>query len=237
MECKLISKQCEETGLMGMVFDTMRISNFEDGDIFVMADAIGIAHDLIEHPNGRENICTVEDEFEALRAVWYTRGQFADLSRNGAGSMYSPEENIASDITRMARMDYGEVPDQPEGDYETEFGWIIDYARKGIPGEYDRQDYPDFDIDHYLHNALQGMRVGIVKQKKRYQNAMHANNRFWNIVAALTPYIEHLDYEGQEFILTLNDDGQVFVAEYYGDDMEEYYADEDQHHDDNEEEY
>ena len=36
------------------------------------------AHDIVEHLDGVENIGPVEDELQALAAVWYCRGQFGD---------------------------------------------------------------------------------------------------------------------------------------------------------------
>ena len=56
------------------------------------------AHDLLEHVNGLDSIGSIDDELEALSGVWYVRGQSGRIN-----NYYSAEENIASDVTNLAR--------------------------------------------------------------------------------------------------------------------------------------
>ena len=55
-----------------------------------------IAHDLLEHVNGIEAIGSVDDELEAMGGCWFVRGKSGQMRRDNYGSMYSPEETIAS---------------------------------------------------------------------------------------------------------------------------------------------
>lgn len=214
-EYKLVAHTCEESGVTGLVLARMNQAVFQDGDIFVMSDSIGVAHDIVEHPNGIEAIGTVEDEFEALGAIWYTRGRHSDLRRDGTGSMYSPEHHLAADLCRMAVYDYREVPDQPEGDHEEALECIIEEARDMIRGEYQPLSDYNIDLEHYLHNALQGMRLGVVKQAQRYPEYT-GNNKFWNIADAVEPWFNRIEWDGQEFMLTINNETQdVRVCEHY----------------------
>lgn len=230
-EHKLIGTMCEETGVLGLVIDSMNTANFADGDLFVMADALGIAHDLTEHPNGIENIGTVFDEFQALGAIWFTRGQYADLTRDGVGSAHSPEHNIAGDVSRMARIahmegTHGRLYEEPPEDdtHEDYLLEIVKKAREDIPGELD-EAFDEFDMEDYLQQALWGMRVGLAKQSEKYEgNGFAANNRFWNIHEALEGVFKSLEVEGQEFMLYIDADNQARAAEYY--EEEEIFCDE-----------
>jgi hypothetical protein len=87
-----------ELGGYGLLIDGMH-----GDDINPAQSGLLVAHDLLEHVNGTAHIGTIDDELEALGGIWFVRGQHADLTRDGSGSMYTPEENIASDIVRMFR--------------------------------------------------------------------------------------------------------------------------------------
>jgi hypothetical protein len=226
-EYKLIGTMCEETGVLGLVLDTMNTSNFSDGDLFVMADAIGIAHDLTEHPNGVSEIGTVFDEFQALGAIWFTRGELGDMTRDGSGSAHSPEQHLASDVSRMARIAYndglhGRLDEQPEHDHDEYFDTICHEAKKDMAeNEFDGEIPEDFDLDDYLQQALWGLRLGYDKQGERFDSSYAANNRFWNIHEAVEHVFKCLDYEGQEFMLYIDADNQARANEYYEDEEEQ----------------
>src|SRR5262245_30758159 len=97
-----------------------------------------IAHDLLEHVNGQDQIGGITDELEALGAIWLWRGQFGVLRKDGAGSAYTVHENIAADITRMFAdhvrgdqyVDYSPLRTRA-GDQEFDFQQIMEDARRG----------------------------------------------------------------------------------------------------------
>ena len=222
----LTAVECSETGVLGVVLDHVNVSNFADGDLFVMADAIGIAHDLTEHVNGVSAIGSVFDEFQALGAIWYTRGQFADLRRDDVGSALRPVEHIAGDLSRM----WGIVDENGIGGHLASddvsvdvcpsidaFNEACEIARREIVDiqssdfECDRAMFGD--LDEYLTQALRGMVAGWNKQAAR-ATATEANSRFWNIhdVLAATVFAQ-LEHEGQTWRVEVDIDDLVTVTE------------------------
>lgn len=213
---------CEESGVLGLVLGTTNAANFAEGDLFVMADAIGIAHDLTEHVNGLENIGSVFDEFQALGAIWYTRGQFADLRRDSVGSALRTEEHLSGDLVRMASIaHYNGLGGHLDGDAVSvdvcpaidALREVCDLARPDIREEMaDCEEFRAADLDDYLAQALRGMVAGWNKQCARY-TATEANSRFWNIAYALEPAFDALEYDGQEWRLDIDSSGDATLTE------------------------
>lgn len=173
-----------------------------------------IAHDILEHQQGLEKIGTLEDELIALGGVLFVRGNTGELSKG----MYSAEENIAFDLTRMFTY---------FGDRTKRTG--IKYYPKRIAEEWDdcfvdecikiarlylikndcEEYYQDEDkherkplIDPYLKWAKHLIRYGIYKAEKRFgdsHTAVSMFKRIENRVDRFTP-----EYEGEEFILGYN---------------------------------
>ena len=55
----------------------LAIKGMDIGDnIYAAREGFMIAHDLLDHQNGPANIGMIWDEFEALGALWYSRGQY-----------------------------------------------------------------------------------------------------------------------------------------------------------------
>lgn len=187
-----------------------------------------IAHDLIEHVNGIKNIGGIDDELEALGAIWYVRGQHGQLRRDNRGSFYTIEENISSDITRMFR-DYvmgqyvntnyskGKRPVYDDNNLKE----IIECAKNSKwRAEFNDEDQvSQTQFDTFLKISLRRMRVGYSKARRKYEKHSQfcANNIFWNIVDALKPYCKP-EYEGQQFTLRYNATSahceEYFEAEY-----------------------
>lgn len=174
-----------------------------------MADRgdILLAHDIVEHQNGVRNIGPIWDELEALGGIWHARGRWGDL---GVSSNYSPAENIASDIVRMARdlsfMSFREQsamgfrpPATHTHDHDDDFREIIEIARGQIPGELD-SDYP-LDVDKYLDEVLHRMRIGFRKATRRFGDRFASNSQFRAINDAVRNVAKQIDYEGQRFRL------------------------------------
>lgn len=216
----LISKNDPETGELGLIIKGLHVSNYP----MVASEGLQIAHDLLEHQNGVENIGTIGDELEALAGVWFVRGQHADMSRDNRGSMYSPEENIASDICNMGVMYHNgsyfnhKVSKQThEHDQDEYFDCILEYGRKSLLDELRCDDEPinHERVEHYLMMCKHYLRTGMRKAEKRYKGRDWAvNSLFWDIAQTVDPYTKRCDYEGQEFILTY-DWERVNCEEYY----------------------
>lgn len=172
-------------------------------------DGLSIAHDIIEHQNGLEHMGPVWDELEALGAIWYTRGRWGDMM-TGSGSFYTPEQNIASDVTRMFREwdgHYGprglSIGRRAHNEDET-FNYICEMARNDIPKEDDEADLSR--LDDYLAMSLRRMRSGYRKAEKRFERGgasrFNAPNLFAAIKEAVKDAHRELEYEGQEFRLS-----------------------------------
>lgn len=174
-----------------------------------------IAHDLIEHVNGLEYIGTIDDELEALGAIWYVRGQWGELRRDGVGSIYSTYQNIASDITRMFR-DHVHGGQYVGNNARWTRPVTHDTDLQDILAEADKTYLDEFDDDSksearsrwlaYRLNALHRMRIGYSKARRKYERRgrFFANNLFWAIAAAVDRVAKHCDFEGQRYTLRVN---------------------------------
>lgn len=187
-----------------------------------------IAHDIIEHQNGAAAIGTIDDELEALGAIWYVRGQHGELTRDGSGSHYTIAENIASDIVRMFR-DYvygayvaprtfrprgGKVTHQAE----------LDETLAAASSSWRAEIYAE-DLDRarplweaYSDIAMRRMQAGYAKARRKWERKGHfaANNQFWAIVEAVEPHAKRCEYEGQRFKLSYGN-GEANCEEVYDD--------------------
>lgn len=190
----------------------------------MMADRTGdlIAHDLLEHQNGVKAIGPIDDELEALGGIWQVRGRWGDMCTDRP-SMYSPAENVASDITRM----FGEIDGQDwrprllkyrthRHDNDDDFREMIEIARRDIKREWDDWAEHHFRFEAYLDNALHLMRRGFRKAARRFGDRFGGINQFKAIQRAVKG--AHIDFEGQEFRLAYGN-GEARVEEIY----EEYY--------------
>jgi len=208
----LVSGKDDETGTLGLMIKGTQFNQ----NMFAASEGSLIAHDLIEHQNGSDQIGSIDDELEALGGIWYVRGQHGELQRNGY-SNYTPEQNIAYDITRMFRdYFYGQYVNMnfnkgknPVTDDES-LKEIISQA-KFQESEFD-QDNDDLDgieikFKEFLKIALQRMRIGYSKARRKYERKGRfvANNIFWNISDAVQKYCKP-EYEGIEFKLSYNKD-------------------------------
>ena len=213
----------DETGILGLTI----IGVPRNGYTNAASEGALIAHDLIEHVNGLSHIGSIDDELEALGAIWYTRGQWGDLNRDGRGSMYSPEENIASDVVRMFRdhVDGGQhvsyAPFRTHAvNADSALECILEYADKSYLGEFSDPDsiYEAKNIwPAYREIAFKRMRRGYAKARRRWEKEgrFAASNRFWAIAEAVQPYCNP-DFEGQRFILRYNKNF-AHCEEDYGD--------------------
>lgn len=205
----LQSFEDENTGEIG--FGVKGMSRDETTNAAI--DGLTIAHDLIEHINGAKYIGTIDDELEALGAIWYVRGQHGELRRDGVGGMYSIEQNIASDVTRMFR-------DYVDGDQHVDFKplktravyadeslqEILRCADGSFLGELDEEEREETRKKWPLYraHALHRLRMGYSKARRKYERhgRYHAYSLFWAIASAVGPFVKRAEFEGQELTLS-----------------------------------
>lgn len=218
----------EEFGNLGLrIVDAPRGAN-------AATDGLLLAHDLIEHVNGLREIGSIDDELEALGAIWYVRGQHDDLRRDNVGSMYSVHENIASDVVRMfSDFFYGahvtlNAPRTVACDADEDFREIIRCALKSTRAEVGDPDKSDDEIiaqeKAYIAVCLPRMRIGYRKARRKYEgrgrSRYAANNLFWEISDAVEPHAKHAS-EGQRYRLTYgfesNGNARAYCEESYED--------------------
>lgn len=210
----------------------------EDTDAAI--EGATVAHDLIEHVNGVQHIGSIDDELEALGALWYVRGQHGQLFRNRS-SHFSPAENIAGDVVRMfadfyngAYVNTSNVPRTRACEADASLRDILAIAIDGMAGEV-RDSYRDtLNTENeiadkqasFLAVCIARMRIGYRKARAMYEKRgrFAANNLYWEIAEAVEPFLRGL-YEGAEFTLTygFGSDGAVArCSEAYDDyDMQE----------------
>lgn len=224
---KLIAREDSEMGGIGLLIKGM----CTDETVNPARGGLQIAHDLIEHVNGVREIGTIDDELEALGAIWYVRGQFNDLHRDSMGSAHDVYANIAGDVVRMFRDyfygAYASVPAKQTRPCEADeaFKIIIDHMAAQAIGEADKKESVDAIIKRrasYIAICLPRMRIGYRKAVRKYKTAAAANNLFWAIADAVEPYAKHCEYA--EYVLRYGfRQGWAFAEceEFFGDDYDQ----------------
>ncbi len=193
------------------------LSSFPNGDLLAATEGLLLAHDIIEHQNGIAAIGTIADELEALGGIWQVRGQWGDMQRGRRLSRYSPEESIASDVSRMFvdycnGADIGDCPVTRPHDDDEVFNSIIDIAKSSAMTEISYNDdwTPEQVTDKwnvYARVALARMRIGYRKCVRRFGTGTTSNTQFWAIAEALEPYMKH--EAGEITLLWGNGDARV----------------------------
>jgi hypothetical protein len=224
----LVAQMDRDMGEIGLCLEGMRIP---DGEVNSATEGLLIAHDIIEHVNGAEQIGSIDDELEALGAIWFVRGQFNDLSRDKRGSFYSVEENIASDVIRMFRdhWDGGQYVDtrkrytRPlESMHESAIDGILEFAQRDYKKELSDTDLTGVTAAWraYKHAARHRMRAGFRKAARKWAKvggARMANCAFWDIAEAVQPYAKRPEFEGMRYELTYSIERGAFCTELYDD--------------------
>jgi hypothetical protein len=218
---RLIGKIDNNTGELGLSYENMVVmTNYPT----VSSSGMLVAHDILEHQNGIKSIGSIGDELEALGGMWYVRGRFGSL---GGFSIHSPERNIAADVANMANMHFRGVPIRNKrintrSHYQDEsFNEIIEIAKDSYLSDMKDEIEDGEEIDplcDYFEQSLHLFRTGYRKAEKRFKNVC-ANSMFRNIEYAVDGIIKHLEYEGQQFVLTYTADN-AYCDEYF---EEEYY--------------
>ena len=198
MRIDITARECPVTGELGYLLDGQHLT---DHMVLDTGDGTLIAHDIVEHVNGLREIGGLEDELEALGAIWLVRGQFADLNRPYT-SMHTPERSLASDIVNIAQYTHRPLRYKRTNafDYDEDFDSILEYAREQL-----REEEPfGMNVENYLIAVKHLMRTGARKLQRRFSRFMHpdsvANSAFWNIRNAIKR-AGSPDYEYQRFKL------------------------------------
>lgn len=203
----LVAREDDELGGVGLGFKAVPAS----AGLNPAADGLLLAHDLVEHVNGVHEIGTIDDELEALGGIWYTRGQWGEMRRDGSGSMYTPEQNIAADASRMFRdFFYGAAANLTPlrtraTDHDDSFAEILACVAQEALGELDSdEDMGEAakKLAAYLAICMPRMRTGFRKAAAKFEKHGHfaANNLFWEIAETVAPYCKCAEV-GQEFAL------------------------------------
>jgi hypothetical protein len=191
-------------------------------------DGLLIAHDLIEHVNGPEQIGSIDDELEALGAVWYVRGQHGELRRDGIGSCCSVEENLASDVVRMFRdhisgnqhVSYAPLRTRPVT-HDYDLRCVLDYADASYLSDFNDWEYEEARRrwGPYRAVALHRMRMGYRKARRKWERKGHfaANAQFWAIAEATDRAAKHPEFEGMRYKLSFGN-GEAYCEEDYEED-------------------
>lgn len=185
-----------------------------------------VAHDIMEHQRIKD-IGGIGDELKAMGAIWYIRGQFGDFPN----SIRTPQDNIASDITRMAR-DFNfspyfecEIPRKYTHYLDETFLEIMDKAKSDLKHELEPEDRNSKYIDEYFACVLPLMLEGFDQVSRRFDKiggAMAANRVYHTISRAVDGALEHAEIEGQRFNLRINfTNNTATCEESYND--EDYY--------------
>jgi hypothetical protein len=177
-----------------------------DNRMYAATDGRLLAHDLIEHMHGVKHIGSASDEAIALGAVWYVRGQHADLSRPNYG-FFSPENSIASDFIGSVFNEW--FYDQQSADVHVRttaerrtkhdmcpdsLQCILDYIKEDLPKEHDDHIDPA-TMRAYLKFCRDGLRMGYRAAAHRYRN-INANTLFWMVAEKLNG-LRAPEFEGE----------------------------------------
>lgn len=206
---RIILDVIEDRNLGGLGF---AIPGMPRNDSTNPGNGLQVAHDLIEHVNGAHLIGTIDDELEAIGAIWYVRAEIGDLTRDGTGIMHSPEHHAASDISRMF-VDYINghdarlKPARTTSHYcDSSFKSIIAIAaRMAMDETHDAGDQHLYRAEwgRFANAALAGLRTGYRKAYRKYEKhgRHYANRLFWEIEEAVRKQYKNLGFEGQQFAL------------------------------------
>lgn len=195
---------------------------YTDFDRF-MADREGmlITHDILEHLNGPECIGSVLDEFQALGAVYYVRGQDPDLMNPNRRRIYQPvSKTLANDLIGLIE-DYLQGGDA-----------VVHHPRPASLSSYEEEDFDEFlaecieftsqdkshDLDaetkaEFLKDAADHMRSGFYHAHAVYGCRGVAQNRFYYLREEMIRILKfEVETEGQTFKVLLNDDDSYTVT-------------------------
>jgi hypothetical protein len=204
--------ECPTTGETGFSVAGASVAD----DYMAATNGALMAHDLLEHLNGFDEIGGIGDELEALGAAWYVRG---------ARSV--TEDGLAGDVANLVR-DHGykgfarSVPATTECEADGALDAIYWEARRMA-----RRDYRYVDRDEraeavparreFFKHARAFLTAGYLHAAQVYGSNYTAAQTFYAVEAAVNRCTRGLEI-GQQFTLTIGD-GEARCEEFYGDEL------------------
>lgn len=208
LRTELVTFRDEPTGELGF-----RLADCPASDeMYAAREGELIAHDWLEHINGAEVIGDIGDELEAMGAIWWARGQHSDIRRGPYGSMHTPHENIAADVSEMLLKvlahHAAEMPTAPPtraNSYAADWQEIereaFSSARAEWPHIEDRRSFPASEAREFLKVARARFFIGLRKARRRWPRSYDMNTAFWAIAETVSRAAKSIEYEGQRFRL------------------------------------
>lgn len=201
---RFIAVRDSETGGIGLTpFKNQR-------ERFTSDSSLALAHDIVEHQHGLNNIGTIHDELIALGAVCVTR----------AHTFSAPSRTIAVDIIELARVHFAlDVPFKTrragksyDHGYEHQIlgvlAEVISYY-KDNPKIFDipKEKFPDKEtFQNFILQARTYMNQGANLCLRRWGDEYHAFELFKEIQRASSHYFEDGLIEGQHYRLLYRSD-------------------------------
>ncbi len=207
MEQKILYRVAESWQGTGVIPCDININNFpaHDEEDIATRDAIIIAHDVIEHVNGIDQLGSVVDELQSFGAILHTRCKFEP-------------HPLQHDISYCAK--YWEptiIEEQPANDYDEDIMALLYILKHDSDyGDDFFDDVPEgFDRDRFLYEVLQYMRIGARKQEARFEHSHHAYDMFMTVMEVGQKMLDEV-YENQIFCLTFDiEEGTASYEEVY----------------------
>lgn len=196
----------------------------------VATDGILVAHDIVEHVNGLDNIGTIADELQALSGVWLTRASNGDLRRDGIGSMVAPDDSVWADVLNMGGMVHSGQSSlvmrrKPKKDPYLSVDWCehlmsdIDQLRDHVESE--TGDRPSRKwCSKYLDTVAYHLIKGETAYHKKFKKLTHKygyyspNTLFWSIAEGVDLALPYEPYHGIDIEIK-GCDARVSIREDY----------------------
>ncbi len=200
-----------------------------------------VAHDLFEHQQGVDQIGTIEDEFTALGAMWYIRGDWEQLDPESQNihpesqNIHPASYHIASDVLNSwylyASTGYDvAVPDLERNDgFDTGMFDTYSKAREWILDEHkDDCGFTFARFRAFMRSFLYNFQKGLTMAEERFGSQQNASILFWNVVDVIQDQCQHLE-PGESFIVKWSeaeselDNVSVEILDtYYGESREDF---------------
>ncbi len=216
---KIIPSRCEHSsGKLGLALEGI---NIREDVPFVAFDGRLIAHDIIEHTDGIKD--TIENEFHALGAGFFCRGQYGAYQKNGEGR-YSAGEILFNEVLeffqqvadKVYTFDVINLDDSPDfhrpGRYASE--QMMDVFESHLDEEtgLDEKTYPGFSaelssvlgcpLEVAFKSAAYYIGQGFGMAEEVYRSGQLACTLFWEIAARIEgilkrgiDLVRHIDVE------------------------------------------
>jgi len=168
----------------------------DEGDAYLTP--MMVAHDVIEHVNGWQNIGTVEDELQALGAAVFTRVGQTEVTEHGiasdvAGNLeYVLDRQLKTVCTHQG--DEGDVLN-----YISQEAARIFYRNACYYGDGREQK---LNAIHNIEQVIHWMRIGYRKARAKYKESGMACSLFHSVQSVMEEASKYVnDYEPVRYIL------------------------------------